>query len=287
MTHGSFFANRVAVLGTMHRKEAAIAPVFASELGMKVIVPANFNTDVFGTFTRDIERVGTQIEAARIKAEKALEMAGGSLALASEGSFIPHPHIPYLPCNREIVILVDKEHDLEVIGEELSVETNHAHRVISCLDEAIKFAQEIGFPGHGLVVMLKENPDYATEIIKGISNEVELIDAVNWGLKHSEDGKIHLETDMRAMHNPTRMKTIEKAAINLVNKLKICCPECGTPGFGVTKRIPGLACAACGAPTLLIKQAIYECQKCKFKKVKSYPDGEQFADPGNCMYCNP
>lgn len=287
MNHHPFFANRVAVLGTMHQKEIAIAPPLETELGLKIIVPDNFNTDIFGTFTRDIKRVGTQIETARLKAEKAIEVTGFKIAIASEGSFIPHPHIPYLPCNREILILLDHENDLEIVAEELSTQTNHSHQIITSVIQAQQFAEKIGFPQHGLVVMLKENPDNQSEIIKGITSEAELIEAVNWGLKNSPTGQVHLETDMRAMHNPTRMQNIAKAAQNLVNKLKSCCPQCGTPGFSITKRIPGLPCAACSAPTLLIQQVIYECQKCQFKSVQNYPDGEEFADPANCMYCNP
>jgi len=35
------------------RKRAGNAPILAQEIGLKVIVPDNFNTDRFGTFTRE------------------------------------------------------------------------------------------------------------------------------------------------------------------------------------------------------------------------------------------
>ncbi|MEG4641299.1 hypothetical protein QUB23_32890, partial [Microcoleus sp. Aus8_D4] len=97
--------NRTAVLATMHHKERVMAPILKRELGVKILIPADFDTDAFGTFTREVKRLGTQIEAARQKAAKALEMAGETLAFASEGTFGPHPMMPYLPANREIVIL--------------------------------------------------------------------------------------------------------------------------------------------------------------------------------------
>ena len=66
----SLFINRVAVLATMHHKENVIAPLLKKQLGLEVVVPPNFNTDQFGTFTRDIKRPDTQIVTAKLKARK-------------------------------------------------------------------------------------------------------------------------------------------------------------------------------------------------------------------------
>ena len=104
MNSQTLFKDRIAVLGTMHKKERVIAPLLENELGVKVIVPENLNTDKFGSFTREIERPGSQIEAAKMKAQQALLLTSEDLAIASEGSFIPHPSLPYIPCNREVVI---------------------------------------------------------------------------------------------------------------------------------------------------------------------------------------
>ncbi len=287
MQNQALFSNRVAVLATMHQKERVIVPLVEKELGIKVTVPSNFDTDIFGTFTREVKRPGTQIEAVRFKAQKALELTGESLALASEGSFTPHPSLPYISSNREIVILIDKQNDLEIIGKEFSIDTNHNHQVISCLEEALKFTQKVGFPEHGVIVMFEENPQDSTNVFKGITTEAQLVEAVDFTLKNSPTGKAHIETDMRAMYNPTRMKNIEKATLNLISKIKSVCPQCSTPGFEITQRIQGLPCAMCSTPTLLTKSVIYQCKKCSFKTEKLYPDGIEFADPGQCMYCNP
>jgi hypothetical protein len=85
----------------------AIAPILESELGLQYLVPNNFNTDTFGTFTRDIPRPADQIATARLKAKKALEITGGTIAIASEGSFAPHPDLPFIASNRETVVLID------------------------------------------------------------------------------------------------------------------------------------------------------------------------------------
>jgi hypothetical protein len=286
MDNQTLFKNRVAVLATMHKKERVIAPLFEKELGIKVTVP-QFNTDKFGSFTREIERSGSQIEAARLKAQQVLLFTGESLGIASEGSFAPHPSLPLASCNREVVIFIDKENDLEIIGEELSFDTNHSHLKVRDIQQAMDFAKKVGFPEHGLVVMLNQYPDSSDEIIKGIDTQEELIEAINNSLKKSVNGTVHLETDMRAMYNPTRMKNIEKATYNLIEKINSLCPKCSTPGFDIIQRIPGLPCEWCSAPTTLTKSVIYKCQKCGFRKEKLFPDGKKFANPAQCMYCNP
>lgn len=108
MSQHSWLINRTAILATRHRKEQVIAPLFAQEFGVKVIVPAHFNSDYFGTFTRDIPRAGNQLTAARRKAEAVLELTGDTLALASEGAFYPHPSFPFVGCDRELVLLLDR-----------------------------------------------------------------------------------------------------------------------------------------------------------------------------------
>ncbi|TFI55149.1 hypothetical protein BLD44_005290 [Mastigocladus laminosus UU774] len=287
MLNQSLFTNRIALLATKHQKEEVIVPVLEAELGIKIIVQDDFDTDIFGTFTREVKRPGNQVEAARLKAKKVLELTGESLAIASEGSFGPHPEIPFVSSNREVVILLDQTHDLEIIGEELSTKTNHNHLVVESVDQALQFAQKVGFPEHGLVVMFEELPKDSSEVIKGIITEANLIEAVSFVLKNSPTGKAHIETDMRAMYNPTRMKNIEKATQNLLKKINNCCPKCSTPGFEINKRIRGLPCALCYLPTSLTRAVIYKCQKCGFTQEELFPNGNEYAEPVNCNYCNP
>jgi Zn finger protein HypA/HybF involved in hydrogenase expression len=83
------------------------------------------------------------------------------------------------------------------------------------------------------------------------------------------------------------MKNIEKATYNLLEKINSLCPKCSTPGFDIIQRIQGLPCEWCSTPTTLTKAAIYKCQKCGFSKEKLFPNGKEFANPAQCMYCNP
>ena len=281
------FAGRTLILATMHQKERVIAPLLAEEIGLNVVVPSAFNTDQFGTFSRDIKRLGTQIETARQKAKTALEITGESLAIASEGSFFPHPAFPYISCDREIVLLLDLTNNLEIIGQEIATETNFSHQRVSTVQEALDFAPKIGFPEHGLVVMFDKNSTNQAEIFKGITSENQLIELLEYVLQHSPTNTAHLETDMRAMYNPTRLAVIARATQNLIRKMKQLCPQCSAPGFDIIEREPGLPCHFCLAPTSLIKTEIWGCQKCRFKQANHFTDKVNFADPTYCEYCNP
>jgi hypothetical protein len=287
MTKQLLFNNRVAVLLTMHHKEKVIAPLLQQELGIQVIVPQNFNTDAFGTFTREIKRPYTQIATAKLKAEKALEITGETIAIASEGSFGPHPSFPYIYANREIIVFLDHKNDLEIIGEVFSTDTNFNHQVVNNLQAAEEFSVKVGFPEHALVIWFKKSNPENPGIIKGITTKETLQESVNFALKNSLDGKVHIETDMRALYNPTRMRNIEKATQDLLNKINSYCPQCYTPGFSIAEKIQGLPCEICHQPTFLSMTVIYQCRKCNFRKKKLYPEGKKFADPGLCNYCNP
>lgn len=287
MSDNSLFAKRVGVLGTMHRKEKAIAPILEQELEINLIVPPDFNTDIFGTFTREVKRPGTQLEAAKLKAQKVLELTNETLAFASEGTFGPHPAFPSLPFNQEIVILLDTRNNLEVVGQELSTETNYQHQIIKTVEAAYAFARKSGFPEHGLVVMTQPSSLAKWEIFKGITEEKELVEKVEYALRNSANGEVHIETDMRALYNPTRMQNIAKATRDLIRKLQQLCPQCSCPGFEVIERKKGLPCQLCQLPTQLTRSVIYKCQKCDFIQEVCFPEKVEKADPSQCMYCNP
>lgn len=271
----------------MHHKEKVIAPILEHELGIQVIVPPNFNTDCFGTFTRETKRLGNQIEAARLKAEKVLAITGETLAFASEGTFGPHPAIPFIACNQEVVVLLDKANQLEIIGQEFSTETNYSHMLVNSVQQADEFANQVGFPEHALVVMPTASPKNNSEIIKGITTKEQLWSAVRFFLNMTGNSQVHIETDMRALYNPTRMKNIAKATHDLIRKISNVCPKCSWPSWQVVQRKKGLRCAACNLPTNLTLSVIYKCKKCDFTKETLFPDKWEKADPSQCIYCNP
>lgn len=277
----TLFQQRVAVLATMHQKETVIAPLLEPALGVQIQVPAGLDTDQFGTFTREIKRKGTQIEAARQKVNYVLDLTGESLAIASEGSFFPDPVLPFGVCDREIVLLCDRQHQLEVIGEVLAREVNHQGQTVNNLAEAVQFAEKVGFPEQGLVVMRDaQTPD---GMVKGIRAWVDLKAAITSIL--AQQTTAYLETDLRAMHNPKRREAIALATQDLIRKLHQTCPQCQRPGFDVTDTRRGLRCGLCSLPTPLVQAYIYQCLGCDYREER--PAAEQLADPTYCPYCNP
>jgi len=280
------FKNRIAVLLTKHRKEDVIFPVL-QEMGMHLKVEKTYDTDLLGTFTNEIARQGSQLETARTKALKAIEITGNPIGIASEGSFGPHPTIYFVHANIELVLLIDAENKIEIAGWEVSTNTNFSEAAVVNYEEALAFANKIGFPQHGLVVKYPVSKDENKIAAKGINSHKTLKLAINEAIKFSFDGKAHLETDMRALYNPMRMKVIEKAATNLLNKMKSLCPQCYWPGFEISEWIKGLPCENCLLPTRGISKHIYQCKKCDFKKEVEYPYGEKYTEPQYCDFCNP
>ena len=193
------YHNTVAVLTTMHAKERVIAPILRDELGLIVGLSMGVNTDEFGTFSREVERTGSQLDAARAKIAAGFEYAPlARVGLASEGSFGPHPHIPFLAIGRELILMVDRDSGLELTGYDASPETNFGHAVACDLAAAFAFARRARFPEHGLIVMgcKDAQPAPALMLDKDIPDEAALEAAVQKALKIC--GAAFVETDMRA-----------------------------------------------------------------------------------------
>ena len=277
------FNGRTLLVATMHEKEKVIAPIFEKELGLKCITPFNFNSDELGTFTGEIERKDDALITARKKCFIAMELNHCDMAISSEGSFGPHPVMYIHPADDEILLFIDKKNDLEIVVRELSTRTNYNAREIKSEKELKEFADAAKFPSHGLIIR-KDKENY-NNIKKGIRDWQTLLNTYNHISK--KDGIAFVETDMRAMYNPTRMEVIEAASRKLVNKIKSKCPNCHTPGYGITETKKGLPCELCLFPTSSILAYIYTCLKCRYQNEENNPNQKHFEDPVFCDRCNP
>jgi hypothetical protein len=103
--------------------------------------------------------------------------------------------------------------------------------------------------------------------------------------QHDTRQEVLLESDFRAMRNPSRQQNILKAAANLLEVLSTPCPNCGEPGFEAYDVVAGLPCSWCSLPTRLVKGKKYRCNICAHEAVIDV--AETSADPGQCDYCNP
>lgn len=277
------FLKRKLLIATQHGKEKVIAPIIEQELGVICFVTPSFDTDNFGTFTGEIERKEDAIKTAKNKCLAAMEIANCDMGLASEGSFGSHPFIYYVPSDEEFLLFIDKKNDLEIIVRELSTETNFNAAEINSERELKAFANGAQFPSHGLII--RKSKDDFSEVKKGITNWETLLTAYHHFSKI--DDSCYVETDMRALYNPTRMKVIEKAAIKLIEKIKSLCPKCASPGFAIKEVKTGLPCELCSFPTRSTISYIYTCLKCNNTKEDVYPHGKTKEDPLYCDVCNP
>lgn len=280
--HHRYRDQRVALL-TQHGKEKVLAPVLALALGCRVELVSGYDTDLLGTFSRDIPRAGTQLEAARQKARIGMQIAGLPLGLASEGCFGPDPFAGMFPWNVELLIFIDDIRAIEVIGVAQG-SAKSAHLLTASWAEAESFAQQAGFPEH--LLLLRPDSEDDPRIHKGIASWAELETAFVWALKQSASGQVFLEIDRRAYANPTRMKNIRGAAEDLAKKLCSLCPACGTPGFWIVERVPGLRCEDCDEPTRETCAEVYACLKCAYRETRERSN-RQYAEPRYCDYCNP
>lgn len=281
-TRSLYRGQRVAFL-TQHGKERIVAPVLEGHVGCLVERVAGYDTDLLGTFTRDIPRAGTQIEAARRKARIGMELSGLPLGLASEGSFAVDPFAGMFPWNVECLILLDDLLGLEVVGMAQG-RANSAQILAADWEDAERFAHAVRFPDHYLV--LRPDNDHDTRIRKGIADWSEFKTAYEEVAAQSSSARVFVEVDLRAYANPTRLVNIRLAAVDLGQRLASLCPVCRTPGFWTVEAIAGLPCQACGAPTRERRAEVRACLKCGHRETRDCKDRTQ-ADPARCDICNP
>jgi hypothetical protein len=271
------------VIATMHGKDRVIAPLLRDALGVHTILPTQLNTDRFGTFTREIPRTGSQLDAARAKARAAIQETRSNVAIASEGSFAQHPHLPFVQSNLELVLLVDTIRNIEIIGTHRSSTVQARGKTVSTLAEARACADEWGFPNQGIVVRV--SPTSNRHIYKEITTHDDLERIVTKLLSSWFRKTIYLETDMRAHRCPARMESIRLATLNLIENCMRTCPQCHSPGFSIVRATPGLPCNQCGTHTDSIASHTYRCPACTFEETR--PVALKAADPSTCPHCNP
>lgn len=272
------------ILATKHKKEQAIRIPFKKKLQAQISVPDNFDTDQFGTFTGEIPRKDTPYDTVIKKATMAAFKYHFDYAIGSEGSFGPHPGIYFCPADTELMSFIDVKNNLIVVESEITPETNYAFLDLfeKNHDTLEKFLEKIKFPSHAVIVRSLDND---TILGKGITCPRVLYKIIKETFYQHQG--IRLETDMRAMMNPTRMKVINKLAFKLVKRLQQLCHQCGSPGFGKISLKGFLPCKLCGNKTELYQSQVLSCVKCDYQQERKRPDGLVESDPGNCSFCNP
>ncbi len=272
------FTGQVALIATMHGKQAAFAPPLTG-LGFTIHTLEGFDTDRFGTFSGEVERKGDMLDAARAKARAAFVHSGETVdwVIASEGAFGPSRVVPMLAETKELALAWRPVDDLEIVATRASFETNFAHLDLTPDADLDRFLERIGFPEHALIM---RDGDRVTA--KAIMDHRTLASRIT-----TATASVRLETDMRAHLNPTRMGEVSKLADSLAVRLSTPCPGCTQPGFGRTGVEAGLPCEACGTATEWVAQEVWSCRACGYCESRPRADRRTHADPGNCPICNP
>lgn len=267
---------------TQHGKERPVARILEPALGCRIEHVTGFNTDCFGTFTGDMPRVGSQLDAARRKARMGMDLSGLRIGLASEGSFGHDPATGMFAWNTELLLLVDERHGIEIAAVAQAPAVN-AHCLASSWEQLEEFAIGAGFPAHHLVLRPRDGADH--RLYKGLAGWDLLRIAYEACRRQANNALVFAESDLRAFANPTRMANIERATRQLAERALSRCPRCRAPGYWIAHQQPGLPCRACGAPTGLARAELWRCPRCAHEA--QLPSQYDAADPRHCDRCNP
>ncbi len=262
---------------TQHGKlEAVRVPLAAA--GFAVFLQGGFDTDTLGTFTGEVSRRGSQLDAALAKARKAAELSGARFGLGSEGSFGPDPHIGMSPWACEVLAWWDAELGYAVHAMEQGLQTNFSQTRAQSIEGARAFASEAGFSSHGVIVGRPGDPHFDKDVPP---HSDAFDDAVAQALRN---GPVWLESDMRAHRNPTRMAMIARCADRLAGQLRCTCPACSSPGFGPKAPLRGARCERCSLPTSAIRARLLGCGRCGHEREEIL---RASVPASQCDYCNP
>lgn len=278
-----YFEGRNLVIATKHKKEFVIGPPLKAAFGLDFFSSDSLDTDMLGTFSGEIERLNKPIDAARMKCNMAMDIHQVDMAVSSEGSFGPHPQIFFLPAAEEYLMFMDRKHELEVVVKTVTTNTNYSSITLTSTEYLQEFLTRVKFPSHALILKKSEND--ITRIEKGIVCEKTLFDRVEFYLNLY--GACYLETDMRAMFNPTRMEVIKNLVDQLIVDMNRICPKCHFPGFSISDVVRGLLCSNCLWPTKSVKEIIYGCKKCGHRSIEMNTELKKYEEPMYCDFCNP
>lgn len=280
------FAGRKLGVATIHGKEQVIGPLLERALGLSGFSAiADVDTDRFGAFSGEVQRTLDPLAACEAKARHGAEISGLDLVIASEGSFGPYPPAPFISCDEEILVLYDALDDRSFHHRHVSLGTVFGGEACANWSQAKAFADRMKFPSHHLVVRTREKWKQGDALLKGIQDERVFRDAVE-GLVE-EHGSCWVETDMRAMANPTRMGVIAGTAERFAAELTTTCAVCHACWFRITQALPGLPCEQCGWPTASTRAYLHTCWACAHSQSGPRPDGKRHEEPLHCGNCNP
>jgi hypothetical protein len=266
---------KVALI-TKHEKARWIAPYLAP-LGFEVFESSLFDTDTLGTFSGEVERTLSPMDAALTKAKKACELTETDWGLGSEGSFGGGPAPGMINWNDELLCLHQASTGITV----------YAHAAGPTSVQELALNGRVPLERKLLLLpkqlwILRSKDGGQNHLQKGLTAE-QLLDCLEQLASSSQ--KSIVEPDLRAMNCPERQQMIAKAAKDLARRLAETCPECEAFNFVIKEKQSGLPCTLCSLPTEQAKAWTRVCDSCGHRNDEVVE--LKGADPTHCQFCNP
>lgn len=268
-------------LATKHGKHAQIAPAFETLRDWQLEL-VEIDTDVYGTFSGEVPRLLSPKDAAIEKARAGALNAGYEFGIASEGTIGPHPQIPFINSDVEVMAFVDLKNDFAVVETLLSPEIQ-AHSAIVKHDTILEdLIAKLDLPMHAANVVV--SIDGERHFIKGIHQPEELRRVIAEALEQAAN--VVVENDFRAMSSPSRQANIVALAKKLAARIGTHCPACNQIGWGSVGFEYGLPCSDCFEIVASVAHSQkLACVTCDHSELRSL--GRDSVDPARCERCNP
>lgn len=118
-----------------------------------IAVPTvDIDIDQLGTFSGEIPRTPSDLDCAISKARLAMEERDSDLGIASDGTFSPHPDVPFPTTDRELVVLVDDRLDHVIWEYAVSTEIVALTATVHADADLLVLAIRADLPHHAVIV---------------------------------------------------------------------------------------------------------------------------------------
>jgi hypothetical protein len=196
---------------TKHEKHKIITPLFSEAFNINPEL-LEFDTDTLGTFTPEKKRKLDIKHTLLAKAKIGLQDNKYMHSISSEGSFYPHPFLPGIHLNTELVCIVNHQNEY-LIAEYTTPKIVFGKDQIHNLTELETFLKNYQFPSHQVIVQTKNwlgiskfhKQDFTEQELKNLLKKYK---------------KFTIYTDQRANKNPTRQLAIQEACKLLIQKIQ-------------------------------------------------------------------
>jgi hypothetical protein len=267
------------LITTLHQKGALLQPLFA-QFGLQLSTNDSFDTNKLGTFSKTVERRLAPPLAALEKAKAGYIFdQTADWYIGSEGSFFPHPSIPWVTLNQEVLVAWSANEDRQITVIHSAVAQGVFSLSISNEKELNEFVRSHPFEQIGLLITTEHQEPYFPEDISELLSYSYTC--------FSKGQSIHIEPDVRAHRHSFRRSTILEAGGKLAKRLTTACPSCSCIGFGEERKVIGLPCGWCGQPTTQVREIRIWCTECSYEESLDTSNIPISADPSNCFTCNP